>query len=114
MTFDLSVVPGGLAGDAGMRPADCRKRCAHPLAPSARGLRPRSFPHKADHKKQVCPGGAANHYTFFTGYRTHVCLSRRACYTLSASVLHSGSQNRKKPVVGCHNRFSMFYSAAAQ
>ena len=65
----------------------------------------RSFPHKADHKKQVCPGGAANHYTFFTGYRTHGCLSRHACYTLSASVLHSGSQNRKKPVVGCHNRF---------
>lgn len=65
----------------------------------------RSFPHKADHKKLVCPGGAANHYTFFTGYRTHGCLSRRACYTLSASVLHSGSQNRKKHVVGCHNRF---------
>ena len=24
------------------RPSDCRKRCAHPLAPSARGLRPQA------------------------------------------------------------------------
>lgn len=70
---------------------------------------PRSFPHKADHKKQICPGGAANHYTIFTGYRTHVCLSRHACYTLSASVLHSGSQNRKKSIGGCNNRLSRYF-----
>ena len=40
-------------GAAYMRPADCRKRCAHPLAPSARGLRPQAVGERTVRQSEI-------------------------------------------------------------